>query len=249
MNVCNSNVHYGFVIYMSDDNVITGNTCNGNELSGIILYISHENFVRDNMLSKNLAGGIYLASSDSNTFSGNTLFQNGYGFYLTGSSSNEIYRNEIIENHIQAYEEDSIEMNFWYHQTLLIGNIWSDYIGVDFDLDGIGDTDIPWPGPGFDPYPLVVDDFDRDGLSASAEAIIGTNPREADTDWDSFNDGDEWRLYFTDPTVYNEPQEVTEAVVAAVRKLVDSGDLSGNAAKPLIKKLDDAIGIIGGTAS
>ncbi len=243
-NICNINVYDGFYIYFSNDNVIARNICNNNGRRGITLSASQGNLVRDNTLSKNLAVGIYLLSSDYNVFSGNTLSKNGCGFNLTSSSSNEIYRNSIIENTIQAYEEGSIEMNFWYHKTLLIGNIWSDYIGVDFDLDGIGDTDIPWPGPGFDPYPLVVDDYDHDGLSASAERIIGTDPRVADTDRDSFNDGDEWRLYFTNPLRYNYPQEVTEAVVIVVRKLVDTGDLSENAAKPLIKKLDDAIALM-----
>jgi len=46
----------------------------------------------------------------------------------------------------------------------LEGNYWSDYPGVDDGSgtgkhaiadDFIGDTDIPWPEPGYDYYPLM----------------------------------------------------------------------------------------------
>jgi hypothetical protein len=45
----------------------------------------------------------------------------------------------------------------------------------------------------------TAQDSDNDGLSDTQEAILGTNPQNADTDGDGLRDGDEYFKYFTDP--------------------------------------------------
>ncbi len=47
--------------------------------------------------------------------------------------------------------------------------------------------------------PVLAQDADDDGLSNEQEAILGTNPQQADTDGDGLLDGDEYFVYFTDP--------------------------------------------------
>jgi predicted flap endonuclease-1-like 5' DNA nuclease len=73
----------------------------------------------------------------------------------------------------------SIEATFWLE------------ILEDFDGDGMPDQ-LPddYPDTGVEPYTLVEDeDDDNDGMSDTNESIIGTDPRNPDTDGDGFCDG------------------------------------------------------------
>ena len=79
-----------------------------------------------------------------------------------GSANNLIFHNNFIDNTSQAR---ALAPNNWFDATLLEGNFWSDYPGVDDGSgtgkhaiagDGIGDTNIPWHS---DSYPFI----DRDG--------------------------------------------------------------------------------------
>ncbi|MDB3858536.1 putative Ig domain-containing protein, partial [Candidatus Poseidonia sp.] len=73
----------------------------------------------------------------------------------------------------------SIEATFWLE------------VLEDYDGDGMPDQ-LPddYPDTGVEPYILIEDeDDDNDGMSDTNESIIGTDPRNPDTDGDGFCDG------------------------------------------------------------
>lgn len=118
--------------------------------------------VRDLDLSNNTTGVLFLKTHNS-VIQSNTISNNSYcGIALWHSTNDIVYHNNIIDNpRYQAQQDGECENNYWYHSTLLEGNYWSDYPGVDdgggtgkhaIAGDGIGDTDIPWH---YDYYPLI----------------------------------------------------------------------------------------------
>ena len=73
----------------------------------------------------------------------------------------------------------SVEATFWLE------------VLEDYDGDGMPDQ-LPddYPDTGVEPYTLIEDeDDDNDGMSDTNESIIGTEPRNPDTDGDGFCDG------------------------------------------------------------
>ncbi len=74
----------------------------------------------------------------------------------SSSNSNNIYHNLFISNSIQASDRGSNNWDYLYE-----GNYWDDYTGLDNGAndrvpgDGIGDTKIPHPGPGYDNFPFI----------------------------------------------------------------------------------------------
>jgi len=104
------------------------------------------NIISENIASKNTYSGIKLAlDCDNNIISGNFLFENGYGIYLDNESNdNSIFYNSISDNSIKnAYDNGT---NYWDNSFL--GNFWGDYLGVDVNNDGIGDTPYNVTGAG-----------------------------------------------------------------------------------------------------
>ena len=69
------------------------------------------------------------------------------------SNNNSFHHNSFVNNNPNAIDECN---NTWYHPIEKIGNYWNDYIGYDYDGDGIGD--IPYDvlnGTNQDLYPLM----------------------------------------------------------------------------------------------
>jgi parallel beta-helix repeat protein len=154
-------------------NTLFGNTIINNGANGVLLYFSNYNIIRGNKITENYSG-LDIYGSQYNSMSGNSIANNSvvglwffgsYSNYLLGnnitnnqvsidfqmdSSSNRIYYNNFVNNKVH-FEDTSA--NFWDNGT--IGNYWSDYTGIDWNGDGIGDTAYSIDENNRDNYPMM----------------------------------------------------------------------------------------------
>jgi len=180
-----------------------------NTNGGIALQMSNETVVKDNLVSENPGLGIYLlgmwTGCHNNDILGNQIYNNGMvGLALDNySSHNTILQNEFIGNTINAVDNGT--MNAWDNGA--IGNSWDDYIGVDADDDGIGDTPylIDGEAGSMDNYPIFDDGPDVDIIPP---IIIINEP----------DNGDE---FTTSPPIYD--IEITESNLDSVWYTMDNG--------------------------
>lgn len=158
---------WAFYIESSTGTILLRNTASNNTIYGYYLLRSDGNTLIGNTAVNNVNNaGFILIDSSQNTLNENTALGNQQGFALTpGSIGNTIYHNNIIDNGVQASDSNPAA-NDWHDPDLLEGNYWSDYPGVDDGSgtakhaiagDGIGDTNIPWPGTDFDNHPFITE--------------------------------------------------------------------------------------------
>ncbi len=105
-------------------------------MRGFYLYDASNYVLYNNIAMNSSKHGFSIINSDNNTFIGNKAFYGKYGFFLNQSSNNLIVESELIGNEINAY--DNGVNNQWDDGE--VGNYWDDYLGMDANDNGIGDT-------------------------------------------------------------------------------------------------------------
>ena len=123
---------------------------------GILLLSSVNNArIADNTISDAWRWAIEISPSESssqgNILANNTILDCTKGIDLSPESNDTlIYGNNIIN----SPNSSDLGSNVWDFNSG--GNYWSDYIGIDANEDGAGDTPYTIPSNGVDKYPLIV---------------------------------------------------------------------------------------------
>jgi len=165
-----------------------------NDRNGISLSNAFNNSIINNNLSNNYESAIDFDFSDDNLIIGNLISFNDQAIDLNRCNNNIFYQNEFITNSENIVTSKSVsfwnsleQINYIYNSvefTNYLGNYWSDYIGIDPDEDGIGNS----------PY-VIYDSQDNYPLMKSS--ITGSfneddeNVDSDDEDDDTGGDGDD----------------------------------------------------------
>jgi peptidylprolyl isomerase len=152
LNLTNSTI--GVELWKTMNSRVAHNELTGNNLEGIYLGVSNNNTIIGNSVQESTMG-VYLQNSTGNSIVNNIVRANSQGFYSGDSSQNFIYHNNIINNTLSSGSYNSL--NAWDNGYPDGGNYWSDYVGSDTNLDGIGDALYPYiiDANNKDHYPLM----------------------------------------------------------------------------------------------
>jgi parallel beta-helix repeat protein len=168
----NSKIEYGGYgnnanVQISSSSVDVSNSIiANNSYAGIYSYGTNENV---NIINNEIRGsvyGIYKYGSSALVARENKITGNDYGVYFTSSSNGLVYNN-YFNNTVNVWDNGNNKWNISKTPGSNIiggpnlgGNYWSDYTGVDTDLDGLGNTLLPYNSSGKittggDRHPLV----------------------------------------------------------------------------------------------
>lgn len=170
-NTIQNNTDGIYITRGTDISRIVGNVISNNRGSGIVFWPQGSGapsaYIMNNTLSHNAHAGMYLNGMRYSNINANKVVDNAIGLRFESSSDmdNAVYNN-LFNNTANAI---SPGVNTWYVTPtagpnivggpLISGNFWHDYMGVDLNGDGIGDTLLPYTSNGQivggDPGPLA----------------------------------------------------------------------------------------------
>jgi parallel beta-helix repeat protein len=155
-NIIINNTYHGVELYENSvNNSIIGNTITNNQYGIWLHHYSDYNYVAKNIVTNNTVGIRLSESVNYNRISGNDILANGIGIGLVAFAENNfVYHNNFINNtdHVDTYPWIS---NVWDSEYPSGGNHWNDYMGIDANGDGIGDTPYVIDADNQDRYPLM----------------------------------------------------------------------------------------------
>ncbi len=173
--------------YSSNNNLISGNNMTRNSYDGLRLAGGPSyNTIIGNNVTTNQRFGIWLrfSSNNNNILENYVALNNGVGIRIE-SSYNIIFHNNFLENRQQAFT-DTLYINMWDDGTPSGGNYWSNYTGVDANLDGLGDTVFTIVANNTDNYPLMGRFYDfvvNDGREYHVQVISNCSVRDLQVSW------------------------------------------------------------------
>ena len=156
-NTIKENKDYGLDIRLSG-HVVENNIIEGTTATGITVGEASYCMLKENSIDSTKYG-IYIWNSYNITVTGSTIEMNNWAFSIAEDAQNiSVMWNTLIDNQIDAID-DGIGNNIHH-------NYWSNYPGIDLDLDGIGDSPYPISGTAAneDPLPLMLP-LDRQPIS------------------------------------------------------------------------------------
>ncbi len=131
---CNSTV--GQAMMFSKRLVINHNAVINNKDHGMLLRAIYDSRIHGNIAYGNNKG-IFINDSDFNEITGNWVEHNAIGItIMAGAENTRVVGNNFVSNPVQVLFSWRFSL-YWNDETR--GNYWSDYLGWDYDSDGIGD--------------------------------------------------------------------------------------------------------------
>jgi parallel beta-helix repeat protein len=128
--------YYGAYMYLnSNNNSIMDSNIHDNFWVGIGLEYSHDNTIERTAISNN-DYGVRLLVTVNNTVTNNDVQDNNYGIIVKSSTNITVYHNNLINNTIQAMDD---EINNWNLPSPLGGNFWPSWYFPDDNCDGFVD--------------------------------------------------------------------------------------------------------------
>jgi parallel beta-helix repeat protein len=154
----NTMMNHAFGIELShcDSSVLYKNIITRCDASIVLLKV-RKNLITKNLMDNSTFGMVFYFRSSSNKIIENNVINNIFGIFaifMRRPFNNYFYYNNFM-NVVNAFIKG---FNVWYKSDDLFkgqGNYWSDYVGVDANDDGIGDTPYRVSRGNVDRYPLM----------------------------------------------------------------------------------------------